>query len=116
MTWHDTGCCRESVESIDALGDLGNSAMTVTKHARNPARIGQPPAHDTSDLLTNRTGFRRRRLAGIEVVQLHIVAEQRRGRRKAANEIGDPVAIEKIALAVVLRMNEGIGGRHAGPE
>src|ERR1700730_10158416 len=109
MTWHDTGCCRESVESIDALGDLGNSAMTVTKHARNPAPIGQPPAHDTRDRITTCTDFRRRRIAGIEVVQLPIVAEQRRGRRKAADEIGDAVTIDNISFAVVFRVTEGAG-------
>src|SRR5258708_17372483 len=47
------------------------------------------------------------------MVEFYIVAEQRRGRRKAADEIGNPVTIENIPLAVVLCMNEGIGRGHA---
>ena len=116
MTRHNTGCCREGIERVDALGDLGNAAMTVTEHALDPARIGQPSSHDSRDLLANRAGFRRRWLACIEVIEFCIVAEQRRGRRKAADEIGDPVTIEKIPLAVVLRMDQRIGRRHTGRE
>src|SRR5258708_32634415 len=47
------------------------------------------------------------------MVEFYIVAERRSGRRKAADEIGNPVTIENISLAVVLCMNEGIGRGHA---
>src|SRR5258708_27927638 len=113
MTRHNAGCCREGKEGIDALGDLGDTAMTVTEHARNPARIGQPSTHYSRDLLANRTSFRHRWFAGIEMVKRDIIAERRRGGRKAADKIRNPVAIEKIALAVVLRMDKRIGHRHA---
>src|SRR6202790_24005 len=112
MIWHGTRCCREGVKGVDALGDFGNAAITVSEHARNPARIGQPSSYDSCYLLANRAGFRHRWLACIEMVKRDIVAEQRRRRRKAADEIGDAVTIEKVPLAVVLRMDQRIGRRH----
>ena len=47
------------------------------------------------------------------MVEFGLVAEQRRGRGKAAGEIGDAVAIEQVALAVVLRMHKHVGRRDA---
>ena len=42
-----------------------------------------------------------------------LVAELSRRGGKAAGEIGDAVAVEKVALAVVLRMHQRIGRGHA---
>ena len=47
-------------------------------------------------------------LARVEMVELGLVAEQRRGRGKAAGEIGDAVAVQQVALAVVLRMDQHV--------
>ena len=51
MAGHALGGRGEGVERIDALGDLGDAAMAVLQHAGEPARIGQPAAHDAGDLL-----------------------------------------------------------------
>ena len=48
-------------------------------------------------------------LARVEMVELGLVAEQRRGRGEAAGEVGDAVAVQKVALAVVLRMDQHVG-------
>src|SRR5947209_4591039 len=116
MIWHHAGCRREGIKRIDALGDFGDAAVTVSKHTRNPTRIGQPSTHHARNLLANRAGFRHRRLTCVEVIEFHIVAEQRRGRRKTAGEIGNAVAIENIPLAVVLRMDQSIGRGYPSPK
>src|SRR5258708_14727902 len=113
MAWHGTGCRREGVERVDALGDLGHATMTMAEHPLDPAGIGQPSPHQPRDLLGNRASLRRRWRAGIEVVEFHIVAEQCRPCRKAADEIGHPFTIEKIAPAAALPAYEPIGRRHA---
>src|SRR6266404_6817774 len=116
MTGHSTGRRREGVERVDALSDLGHATMTVAEHTLDPAGIGQPSPHHPRDLLSSRASLGRRWRAGIEVVEFYIIAEQCRRRRKAADEIGNPVAIEKIALAVVLRVDQRIGQGYAGTE
>ena len=55
-------------------------------------------------------------LAGVEMVELGLVAEQRRRRGEAAGKIGDAVAVQKVALAVVLRMDQRVGLGDAGAE
>src|SRR5438270_8589023 len=116
MVWHHAGCSREGVKRIDALGDFGNAAVTMSKHTGNPTRIGQPSTHHARNLLANCAGFRHRRLACVEVIEFHIVAEQCGSRRKTAGEISDAVAVENISLAVVLRMDQSIGPRPPGPK
>ena len=48
-------------------------------------------------------------LARVEMIELGLVAEQCRGGGKAAGEVGDAVAVQKVALAVVLRMDQHVG-------
>ena len=99
----------EGVERIDRLGDLGDAAMAVAQHAGEPARIGQAAAHHAGDLLGDAPRLGLGGLARVEMVELGLVAEQRRGRGEAAGEIGDAVAVQKVALAVVLRMHQHVG-------
>ena len=75
MAGHRTGCRREGVERVDALGDLGHATMTVAEHPLDPAGIGQSTPHHPRDLFGNRARLRHRWRAGIEVVELHVVAE-----------------------------------------
>src|ERR1700732_1716626 len=105
MTRHGSGCRRESVKRIDALGEFGNATVAVTEHAGDPAGIGQPSTHHARDFLGNGASLWFGRLAGVEVIERGMVAEERGCGRKATHEIGDAIAIEKIAFAVVLRMD-----------
>ena len=99
----------EGIERIDRLGDLGDAAMAMVQHARKPARIGQSAAHHAGDLLGDAPRLGIGGLARVEMVELGLVAEQGGGRGEAAGEIGNAVAVQKVALAVVLGMDQHVG-------
>ena len=87
MTGHRVGRRGEGVERIDALGDLGDAAMAVLQHAGDPARIGEPAAHDAGDLLGQPARLGRFGLAGVEMVELGrrcpAAPPRRRSRRRS---------------------------------
>ena len=70
MARHGIGRRGEGIERIDALRDLGDAAMAVRQHAGDPARIGEPAAHDARDLLGDAARLGRLGLAGVEMIEL----------------------------------------------
>ena len=113
MARRGVGCRREGEKRVDSLGHFGDAAMAVLKHRIKPAWIGEPAAHDARDLLLEGAGDRSFGLARVEMIERGRRAKRGRGRSKAARVVGDAIAIENVALAVVLDMHQSVGFRDA---
>jgi hypothetical protein len=102
----------EREQCVDPLRHFLDAPVPVPEHALDPARIGETPAHHARDLLRNSAHARIAGAARIKMVERGLAAEHGRRRREAAREIGDPVAIEDVALPVVLGMDERVRRAH----
>ena len=106
VAWRGVGRRSECEERVDRLGHFCNAAMAVLKHRIQPARIGEPPAHDARDLLLEGA-----RNGGLWLARVEMIKGGSRPKRcccggKAARVVGDAVSIEHIPFAVVLGMHQ----------
>src|SRR5208283_4304754 len=93
---------RESVEIVDRLGDLRRAAMAVPHLPGKPAWIGEPAAQDASDLALQAAGPRPRGVREIDMRERRRAPQRVIGRAKAALELREGGAGEKIGFGHVL--------------
>ena len=85
----------------------------MPQHPLEPARVGEPPACDPDDFLLEGARNGGLRLARVEMIEGGRRAKRFRGRSEATRIVGDAIAIENVALAVVLDMHQSVGFRDA---
>src|SRR5258708_31192460 len=101
----------EGEQIIDRCRDLGGALVAVPHDTGDPARVGGATAHDPADLLSQAADARSVRL------RMVVVVDRRVAPRKAANRGGETafelviiVAVEQIVFAIVLVVDDGVGG------
>ena len=90
-----------------------DAAVAVDQHTLDPARIGQAPAHDAGNFFGHGACDGCVGAAGIDVIERRRLAQEVSRRCKTTDKIGHAIAVQEVALSVILRMHQCICTRHA---